>query len=160
MQCCAEGLYVIGCCCSMFAQWHIETMYEINILPFYGWVEKVTIYIIQCIPAHMRNFILVPLRNKPLYRYVKDIQAICIPFFRMGTHELHSQTETQHRLLQPFNEGIQLVSAQIIHRRTGLAHTRVQSPKAQMLRRWLTRRITESRVPRTIMLSLQNSMLN
>ena len=37
---------------------------------------------------------------------------------------------------------------------------RVQSPEAEMLRRWLSRRITASRVPRTIMLSLQNPMLN
>ncbi len=37
---------------------------------------------------------------------------------------------------------------------------RVQSEKAEMFRRWVTRKITETNPAWTILLSIQNSMLN
>ena len=114
----------------LLAEWHIIAMYEIGvgmkqrISGRLVWVRihsvpepliKVSLQIIDFIPAHSRHLVFVFLRLESLYIYIKDSDAIYVTFFRMAAQELLSYTNAQDGLLQVLDYLIKLMSLQIFH---------------------------------------------
>ena len=77
----------------------------------------------QGIPTHVWYLVLVAYWLELFHIDVEDAQTIGIAFFRMATHQLHTQANPQNRLLEVFDEGIQLLLAKIIHGCFRFAHS-------------------------------------
>ena len=99
-------------------------MHEIHELFLVESLEQSTVGVGQGIPSHVWHLVLVAHRLEFLHVDVEDAQTIGIPFFRMAAHQLHAQTNAQDRLLEVFDEGIQLLFAEIVHGRFRFAHSR------------------------------------
>ena len=91
---------VIRGCRGKFIQWYIEAMYEVNEFFLVETLEQIATRIGQCVPSHVRHFVLVAHRLEFLHVDVEDAQAIRIALFRVSAHQLHAEADTQYRLLQ------------------------------------------------------------
>lgn len=81
----------------------------------------------NAIPPHMRNFVLLLGRHKPLHIHIKDSQAVCVTFLAVSTHKLHSYTNPENRLSQRTNHFVQFLFSQISHGVRGFSLTRKQN---------------------------------
>src|SRR5690349_17749614 len=77
----------------------------------------------QVVPSHVRNF-HVAFRNEEFYIFVEDAEALGVVLFRVLTHQLHTEADSEYRLLQFYNDLIELVIAQIFHCSTRFSNAR------------------------------------
>ena len=81
-------------------------MHKIDKFRFGESLEQFAICFPDCIPTHVRNFVFMLLRNKTFHVHIKDIQAISPSFFGIPAHQLHTETNSEHRLTQILNQFI------------------------------------------------------
>ena len=123
MQCRAERMDIIGFSSSEVTNRHIETVYKVDKLFFGESFEQFAVCLTNRIPAHMRHFIFMLLRNKTLHVYIKDIQAVHLTFFGVSAHQLHTEANSEHRLTQILDQFVEPCCFQVIHGSSRLSHS-------------------------------------
>ena len=98
-------------------------MYEINKFFFRKAFEETATGLRNRIPAHVGYFILMLLRNKAFHVNVKNTETVHISFLRMAAHQLHTQTDTQHRLTQFLYQPAHSTGIQEVHGGLRLTHS-------------------------------------
>ena len=77
--------------------------------------------ILDSIPPHLRHFVLMHLRHKPLHLRIEHSQTIRVLLLTMPAQQLHAYADAQHRLFQSHNHLVQPMLLQISHRASRLS---------------------------------------
>ena len=115
MQGSTKRMNIISRSGSKVASRHIKAMHEVDKFFFGKSFKEFAVRFADCIPPHVRHLIFVPLRNKTFHIHIKNIQAIHSSFFRITAHQLHTETNSEHRLTQVLYQFVQSCRFQVVH---------------------------------------------
>lgn len=111
----AVGLDIVRRCNSAVAERYVETMDEIHELRMGESFKQCRFRVIDGVPSHLGDLLVVMGRNEPLYRHVENAKAIRVAFFTMPAHQLHPDADPQYWLPETFYQLVELSLAEVLH---------------------------------------------